>query len=354
MTELGRSVVAAGYIPLDIIRYQGRTWHAAGGTAGNVASLLGFLGWEASAISDVGDDSAGRRLCKDLKKSNVAVDQIGVIPGLRTPRIVHEISGGTHSYLFRCPECRNPLPRSRPLRADRAAALIRSCPVPGVFFFDRLNAGTILLAEHFAAEGAFIVFEPSRPVRTDLTRRALVVADVVKHAEDRVWDAKGPAGSGVKKQQIQIVTRGDRGASYRVGSGAWHDSPAFSYPVVDAGGAGDWTTAGMVHALLGAEKRSVRAVGDALRWGQALAAISCGSPGARGLTKQQKADAVLQAAQFLGSRTAGQQLDHDAPIRSDNKTPQKLCSTCLQDTVPDLMTKSVAQLPDVGSGSSLA
>jgi fructokinase len=329
MTALAqRSMVAAGYVPLDIVSFQGRVWHAAGGTAGNVAALLGFLGWNASLVAELGDDDAGKQALRDLKKANVSTDYVRLNKGVRTPRLVHEISGGGHRYLFRCPDCGQSLPSSRPLRTDRALELCMEVAAPDVFFFDRLNAGTLTLAEHFAGNGSLIVFEPSRPARESFTRRAVDVADVIKYANDRDsgLDNIEPAN----RRQLRVVTAGAAGASYRVGKGAWHESPAFSYPIVDAGGAGDWTTAGLIHAL--PENRTVRAVGDALRWAQALAAVSCGAPGARGLARQQSASTVLRAAQFLEQRRGQASPELVEQPWKESKVRGSVCRWCLQVT----------------------
>jgi len=212
------------------------------------------------------------------------------------------------------------------LRSDRAHELIDQNLEPDVFFFDRLNAGTILLAEHYSSMGSLIVFEPSRVARADLTKRAVKVAHVIKHADDR--DAEldhvvAPNG------QVRVITRGAEGARFRIGNGVWHHSPAFSYPIVDAGGAGDWTTAGLVHTLPLTERRTVQAVGDALRWAQALAAVSCGAPGARGLARQQSAEAVLKAAKFLEQR--GEQLARDETFEkwTSRAVRGPICKSCL-------------------------
>ena len=177
-------IIAAGYAPLDIVSYRGRVWHSAGGTAGNVAAILGFLGWQAGIIADLGDDLAGQR-ARDLQKANVATEHLRLRPGVLTPRLVHEISGAGHRFLFRCPRCHQAFPRSRPLQIDRAQELIGTDLRPDVFFFDRLNAGTILLAEHFAESGSVVVFEPSRVGQLDLVQRAVAVADLIKYADDQ-------------------------------------------------------------------------------------------------------------------------------------------------------------------------
>ena len=322
-----QSVLTAGYLPLDIVSYRGRTWHAAGGTAGNVAAILGFMGWDSSVAADVGNDAAGHAVQKDLKKSNVSISLVRTVEGKETPRLIHNISPRGHCFRYKCSTCGLRFPRSRPLRKDRALEIAALGLSPGVFFFDRLNAGTILLAEHFSESGSLIVYEPSRPAREDLTERALRVAHIVKYAADR---DPGLATTEPRPRQVWIVTGGREGAEYRVGRGVWHYSPAFNYPVVDTGGAGDWTTAGLIHSIPLGPRLTVRAVGDSLRWAQALAAVSCGAPGARGLAAQQSADSVMRAAKFL--EQSGIQSSTEGMEQKDagGQTHGAGCRTCLQ------------------------
>jgi fructokinase len=320
-----QSVIAAGYAPLDIVSYGGRVWHAAGGTAGNVAAILAFLGWKSALAVDYGDDVAGDRAKRDLQAANVSVRLVRNVAGVRTPRLVHEIDGAGHRYLFKCPSCRTAFPHSRPLRADRAAEIAHGEVAPEVFFFDRVNSGTVLLAEYFASEGSFVVVEPSRPARADLMERAVAAANVVKYADDR--DA-GLDPSYATAGQLWVVTGGADGTWFRLGLGKWHHSRAFTYPVIDAGGAGDWTTAGLINALDVGRRPTIKTVRDGLAWAQALAAISCGSPGARGLAKNQSAEAVVRAAAFLQQREATPAAA-SVPTRSRSTPPESVCRYCL-------------------------
>ncbi len=327
MADEARSILTAGYVTLDIVTYRGSIWRATGGTAGNVAAILGFMGWNSAVVADLGDDQAGREICRDFQKMNVSVELVRLSTRAITPRLVHEIDGAGHRYRFRCPICDEAFPRSRPLRKDRALELTNLDLSPDIFFFDRLNAGTLLLAEYFASVGSLIIFEPSRPSRAELTERMLDVADIIKFADNR---PSGLDSSLPQNHQSWIITRAQQGADYRIGNGAWRRSPAFTYPVVDAGGAGDWTTAGLIHSLPRHGRLTLKTLGDSLRWAQALAAVSCGAPGARGLARQQSAEAVMRAAKFLEQRgeraDTGDQVD-DSYMPSMSLTT---CAVCLQ------------------------
>lgn len=324
-----RSMLSAGYVPLDVIVFRGEVSHAAGGTAGNVAAILSFLGWDSAVAADIGVDPAGRRLVADLQGAGVDVAELRIRPGAATPRVVHEINDGCHRFRFRCPRCGQRLPRSRRLSRSRALEVAESRKAPDVFFFDRINHGTLELAERFAGAGAFIAFEPSTPVSPSLLERALTVVDLVKYADDRRVGEVANRSGGPKKQ-IKITTHGAAGASYRVGEGAWHRSPAFPYPTVDPGGAGDWTTAGLLHALDLTTRPSATNVGDALRWGQALAAVSCGWPGARGLARHQTTQAVLRSVRFLQSeRQSHDTADHVGHSTLRQPVARNACAWCL-------------------------
>ena len=226
---------------------------------------------------------------------------------------------------------------SRPLRIARAREITEMGLAPEVVFVDRLNAGTIILAEHFAGVGSLVVFEPSRPANGELTERMLKAADIVKFADDR---NSGLSGFEARSRQVWIVTCGQEGAIYRIGNGIWHRSPAFTYPTIDAGGAGDWTTAGIIHALGAHNRRTEAVVGEALRWAQALAAISCGAPGARGLARQQAAETVLRTVGCLMQN--GEQedaIDSVEEIHVPAALPSS-CRMCLQPVIADAIVGS--------------
>lgn len=322
------TLLAAGYTPLDIVAYNNRVWHAAGGTAGNVAAILSFLGARTSIVADVGDDLAGQRIRRDLQKANVDVSQLRVNPRIRTPRLVHRITSRGHRFEFRCPICGRSFPPSRPLTLARAGEVACLVGTPDVGFIDRLNPGTLLLAEQLHERGSAVVYEPSRPARAELEHRMLTVARLVKYAHDRRPDLEHAEP---RRGQIWIETRGAAGARYRIGRTKWHKSPAFSYPIIDAGGAGDWTTAGLIHTLDLASETTLASVGDALRWAQALAAVSCGSPGARGLARQQSAEDVLRSAHFLEQEQVGAIQATTVKWRPP-PSPDSVCGWCLEPT----------------------
>ncbi len=325
--ENALSVLAAGYVSLDIINYRGHFWHMAGGTAANVAAISSFMGKNAAVASDLGNDQAGREIRRDLMRTNVCVDFIRLNENAESPRLVHEIDEIGHRYKYKCPTCCRRFAPSRPLRMARAKEIVDMGLVPKVLFVDRLNAGTIILAEHFADVGSLVVFEPSRPANGELTERMLKVADVIKFADDR---DSGLCDFEARRGQVWIVTRGQEGAMYRIGNGKWYGSPAFYYPTIDAGGAGDWTTAGLIHALETHGRRTLAVVGEALRWAQALAAISCGAPGARGLARQQSVDAVMRTVNYLMQEREEGDVIGEVDESHSPVTFPKSCSMCLQ------------------------
>lgn len=327
--ESVKSIVVTGYMPLDIVQYRRRFWHSAGGTAGNVAAILGFLNWTSYIAGDLGNDLAGLRVRRDLRKSNVSTGLLQLADGVSTPRIIHEISDSGHRFSFRCPSCQQKFTPSRPLRIDRAEEIIEKSNIPDFFFFDRLNAGTIMLAEHYASFGSKVIFEPSRPARLDLTVRVQAIATVIKYSAERETglDIDNP-----KPGQVWVVTRGANGASYRVGKGKWHLSPAHSFPIVDAGGAGDWTSAGLIHVLSSIDGMKLNSVREALNWSQALATISCGFPGARGLARRHSADAVVSSASFFDDHHVRLEDNVDIASWKTSTAPKSACKWCLMKT----------------------
>ena len=141
------SALCAGYMPLDIIDDGAGPRRRAGGTAGNVAAILAFLGWDAALAGRVGDDHAGDELLADLMRAGVDCRLVDRERGALTTRLVHHIAGGEHYYLYTCPHCGQKLPRSRPLTLERLETVLAARERPDVYFFDRVNSATIALAE---------------------------------------------------------------------------------------------------------------------------------------------------------------------------------------------------------------
>ena len=207
-----RSIVCAGYMPLDIIcTPTERLGRHAGGTAANVAAILAFHGWHSLLAGVVGDDRAGDELTADLTDAGVDIAQLRRLPGAATCRLVHEIRPDSHVFRYRCSECGNTFPRSRPLTLEHAEACAEANPNPDIFYFDRANAATVHLAERYAAAGSVVVFEPSIPANAELLARAVTVAHVVKHSDDRSVGGIANLHVSARPSQLRIITHGAEG-----------------------------------------------------------------------------------------------------------------------------------------------
>lgn len=334
-----RESLSAGYMPLDIIDTGRSVFRRAGGTAGNVAAILGFLGWHSHLAGRVGDDAAGYELLADLRRSSVDCELIDIEPNGHTNRLVHEVRSAGHRYRYSCPGCSRKLPRSRPVRLDEVDAILTACPSPVVYFFDRANAATVALAEAYAATGTTLVaFEPSTPANAELVQRAMAAAAIVKGSHEH-----GPELVETYKpchpRQLRVITEGARGARFRLADGAWHSVGVFPTRLVDAAGAGDWTTAGMLHAFDNYPPLTATEVRKAIRFGHALAALNCALPGARGLTNRRTRQSVL------GLTTRLRRGERVVPARHDELSAtaaDRLCSWCLQPAESDTPAPSRA------------
>lgn len=311
--------VGTGLVALDVVLSESRPdnpRHWAGGTCGNVLTVLRYLGWRVAPVARLRDGEAATQLLADLRRWGVDEEFISLADDGSTPVIVQRISqspGGEpyHTFSWRCPNCGSRLPGYKPVLATEAEELGGRLDNPRVFFFDRLSRGALVLARRCADLGAAVVFEPSSVGNPALFREAWGLADVVKYSHERLHELPADLEA-VSGPWLQIETQGRDGLRYRTrlpGSRgrAWHRLDALPAPRVrDTAGAGDWCTAGIIHKLFpegvaALETATDAVVRNATRYGQALAAWACGFEGARGgMYEADKAQFEREVAVLLG------------------------------------------------------
>ncbi|MCP9491577.1 MAG: PfkB family carbohydrate kinase [Solirubrobacteraceae bacterium MAG38_C4-C5] len=322
------TIVSAGYMPLDLIHTTvGTVDRQAGGTAANVAAILAFLGWDAVLAGQGGDDLAGEELVADLRRAGVDTGQVRRTAGTLTPRVVHGVRPDGHFFSYRCPDCESRFPRSRQLTLEAAAACAQAHPSPTVFFFDRANPGTLWLAEEYARREAIIVFEPSVPANAELLARAATVAHVIKHSDDRSVGGLDDLQIKPRPGQLRIVTHGAEGLELRIGARRGRRFPALATLAIDTGGAGDWTTAGLLARAVRRERLDPDKLDSALRFGQALAAVSCTAVGARGLMRLTRGSVLRRVRSVLAE--GGLTSEPRLPDVREVLRPTDGCPSCL-------------------------
>ena len=300
MTTVTRpKVFGTGLIALDLVvgpdpETPVRSW--AGGTCGNVLSILAYLGWDAYPVARMKDDVASDRVRSDMKRWGVCLDWADCAPTTHTPMIVQEIrrrrDGRTdHRFSWSCPHCGKWLPPFKAITVDAMERVKPALVDASVFFLDRLSRGALALAAEASARGALVVFEPSSKSTDKLMAEAVAIAHVVKYADRRLDGALGVMARD-SAVLLEVQTLGDRGLKYRHRLGRdvsrWMYLNAIPAPrLADTCGAGDWCTAGLIAEAAvdgqeGFRRVGARGVRAALRYGQALAAWNCGFEGARG------------------------------------------------------------------------
>ena len=125
------TVFGSGLIALDLVvsKETSSSFRAhAGGTCGNVLTILAYLGWNSYPIARFGDDAASEVVRADLRRWGVHLDYAGCTPSSHTPIIVQQIrrrrdGTPTHSFSWACPRCGSRLPSFQPVTR---AAVTRS------------------------------------------------------------------------------------------------------------------------------------------------------------------------------------------------------------------------------------
>lgn len=305
-------VVGTGLIALDLVisadpQRPIQSW--AGGTCGNVLSILAYMGWDSFPIARLNHDAAAQRVAADLGRWGVHLDLVHSEPTVSTPIIIqenHVSRAGVprHKFTWTCPRCGNWLPGFRPITrsaVDNARSAVEDA---AVFFLDRLSRAALTLAHHAASHGALVVFEPSGKSDPKLFHEATQIAHIVKYADQRLSDAGGTMSDNTATL-LEVQTLGSRGLRFRHKGendvSEWIElDAAVATDVVDTCGSGDWCTAGLLSrvgtaGLAGFTALSRAHISEALQYGQTLAAWNCGYEGARG-GMYADVEAVLQTA----------------------------------------------------------
>lgn len=307
----------------------------AGGTCGNVLSILAYLGWSSYPIARIGNDPAAATLCHDLRRFGVCTDFVLSDDRDQTPIIVQrnklrptgEVS---HKFIWQCPSCGSHLPSFRPLTKTVAANIASRIPSPNVFVFDRVSPGTLSLAEALGTAGAFVAFEPSGIADPKLFERAVRASHMVKYSVDRL-DAVPIPRDHIPRLEVQ--TLGKEGLRYRsTFNRRWRRLEALPADLMrDTSGAGDWCTAGILSTLAcggtASFPHSARDVEHGIRFGQALAALNCAYEGARGLMYRiSPSDAMSAAGKLIDNKDLADL--NDAILAVVQEFTAAFCSSC--------------------------
>lgn len=312
-TEGPRSRVSgAGFVALDVMLGSGSqlAYTGIGGSTGNVLSILAFLGWESLPLVNLGRDHVGVTIHREFTRLGANMNHVRLDRGLTSP-LLYQFAGEPSEaprYSFACPVCGQARRFHESLVDSGGDDFVRCAAESNVFFFDRVTAGTVRMAQAARAGGAFVFFEPSSiPADLCLFDAALRSSHVVKYSVDRIRE---PLDHRLSSGFVEIQTLGARGLRFRKHSLApdWVDLPALrATSVADTSGAGDWCTAGFLHALFARretiERRdlSYNDIYRSLRLGQSIAALSVAHVGARGLMRAWRpSDALDMAERILG------------------------------------------------------
>ncbi len=351
-TETPHAIVGAGLVSLDIvlgIDDNKAVRHWAGGTCGNVLAALAYLGWQAFPVARLGKDHGGAAVLADLREQGVDLSLL-FQEEIESTRIVQKLRVTRrgelrHRFLFSCPSCGSVFPRFRPPTLDHKQAVLAKGMSPDVFFFDRTSPAVIAMAEEFSAKGSLVYFEPSGIGRPDLFDRAVELSDVVKYSAERMHERLSGKRSLRRRGRharpvIEVETMGADGLRYRFpqrtgAGGDWRPQAAFRVSGVrDTAGAGDWCTAGLLYQLgfrRGEEPQDLgpRAIGHALTFGQAIAALNCQHLGARaavyGRNHRDFVATVLQVTSGDSSAEADVSMDRPASVLRTGTN----CEICL-------------------------
>ncbi len=343
-TVAKQSILGVGLVCLDVIKADGAPRYFNGGSCGNVISGLAFLGWKASIVTPSYKGIGGKIVMTNLAK--LGISQIKTEPQLmEVPRIIECLKMKNdiyvdHKYLFVCPECGQKLPSIAPLDDASAKKITNNAQQFNVLYADRTSAGIKILRKVFQDRGNWTIYEPNSSRNIEGFLQNSLDSHIVKFSTEKVSLSlaeklrnRAALGSTV----LIVHTDGEEGLhfSYRMRNATmskWAHLRA--QPVshlIDASGAGDWCTVGLIMGLVGKYRNSKcwlsrEEVVAALQYGQALSAISCAFIGAQGLIYAETDD-IIREQVFKGLKKGADYKIRPTSISKD--MIRDLCKLCL-------------------------
>ncbi len=284
-----------GLIALDVL-IKGKSDYNpkifAGGSCGNVLSILSYLNLSSYPIARLGNNDATDLIFEDLEKWGVNLDYIEKEEKGSTPIIIHRIlesqsNEPKHRFEFRNPNNGKWLPSFRPVLAKKVEAITENLPKLDVFYFDRVSRSSIELAKYAKMQGALIFFEPSSNREKKQFQECLEISDIIKFSDERIKSYKDEYPN--IQTILEIETSGKKGLNYRFKSNTWKSLDSFTIDnAIDTAGAGDWCSSGIIRKLIsnnlnGLSDFTEETIIKSLKYGQILGAINCLYSGARGL-----------------------------------------------------------------------
>lgn len=290
----------AGFIALDRIYREGSNMllgQYAGGSCGNVMTMLSFLGWKSLPVARLNDDEEAELLLNDLVTFRVSTKYItrenhGVTPVIIQRLRNHPDGRPYHKFEWRSPVDGSRLPSYRPMPQRMAEEKGERLPDCRVFYFDRADRASLILASKMHDKGALVFFEPSSIKDPVMVAECLSVSHIVKYSAERI--SKLPLSTSNFRPILEIQTLGEEGLRYRLKENTrispWMTRKAIeTTQFKDACGSGDWCSAGILSMLCADPvdnatrlRFDCRSVSTAVAFGQALASINCEYEGARG------------------------------------------------------------------------
>ncbi len=289
----------AGLVALDVILNGSPSTLpkiSAGGSCGNVLSILAYLGWHSFPIARLSDNCATKELLNDFSLWKIHTNHLYINDEGTTPIIIHRIMKDKqghpiHRFEFQDPETKSWLPQFKPITKTVAAGVINSSIIPQIFYFDRMNPGTFDLAKSLKAKGAIIYFEPSNVKDAKQFYKFLEITDILKFSKDRLTNYRERHPT--IQVSLEIETQGKDGIAYRFNKSEspnqWKVLKGYAINnIKDTAGAGDWCSAGFISKLVvdgqkGLTATTISEIEAALNYGQLLGAWNCLYDGARGL-----------------------------------------------------------------------
>lgn len=338
-------LVAAGFFALDIVfgLEDPSPRFYAGGTCGNVVAGLAFLGWETTPIARLANDVAGEFVRRDLKRWGVSTDLMGLEPSAATPVVIEKIQVSKngvpkHRFLWNCPDCSSYFPPFKAVLRTQVESLKDDISCPEVFFADRVSRSTVELARHFAGKGSLVYFEPSAAGDAKLFREMLQLCDVLKYSAQRARSFSELLRP--HKAQLEVETQGEDGLRFRTrrAFGSWQSVPAYEVRMKDSAGSGDWTSAGLIAALLADGKEALERAGkqhivSSLEHAQAIAALNCQYEGPRGAMYQMTRSKFAEAVAALEGKKPADRKEGKVSL-ADQLSTAAVCPSCkAKDTV---------------------